>query len=276
MFGVVYGFLSNPHQEIREDMDIHDSKIIWKEYGFELHLSVSFEVSPQTPETILSVDLGERVMATTVLSADNGNPKFHGREVRGIRRHFAWLRKRLQEKGLTKKVKEMSDKEKRIVEDTLHKISRQIVDRADENNSLIVVGELKGIGNKDTGKGRQMNRIANSTPYWKLTRMIKYKAKERRLRVVKVNESDTSKTCRKCGSENTSRPTQGRFDCKTCGLESYNADLNGAKNILQRFLAYMVRNGAYVNKPVTEAFMEKKEVNPEQVLGSSLLTSEAS
>ena len=33
-----------PHQEITEDMNIHDSKIVWKSYDFELHLSVSFEV----------------------------------------------------------------------------------------------------------------------------------------------------------------------------------------------------------------------------------------
>ncbi len=106
--------------------------------------------------------------------------------------------------------------------------------------------------------------------------MIEYKAKEKGIQVVKVNERNTSKTCHKCGSENTSRPTQGRFDCKTCGLENYNADLNGAKNILQRFLAYMVGNGASVNKPITKAFLDKHSVDTEQVLGSSLLTSETS
>ncbi|KXA88498.1 hypothetical protein AKJ57_06835, partial [candidate division MSBL1 archaeon SCGC-AAA259A05] len=135
-----------PHEGIRKDMDIHDSKIVWKEYGFELHLSVSFEVPFQAPESILAVDLGERVMATTVLWPSNGNSKFHGRKVREVRRHYAWLRKRLQEKGLNKKVKEMSDKEKRKVEDILHKVSRKIVDRAGRENSLIVIGDLKGIG----------------------------------------------------------------------------------------------------------------------------------
>ncbi len=248
-------------------MNIHDSKIVWKEYGFELHLSVSFEVSFQTPESILFVDLGERVMAATVSTANNGNPKFHGRGVRGIRRHYNWLRKRLQEKGLNKKVEEMSDEEKRKVMDILHKISRKIVNRANENNSLIVIEDLKNIRNRDTGKGKTMNRIVNSMPYWKLTKMIEYKGKEKGIQVVKVNERDTSKTCHKCGSKNTSRPTQGRFDCKTCGLENYNADLNGAKNILQRFLAYMVGNGAFVNKPITEAYMKKEGGSSEQVLG---------
>jgi len=75
------------------------------------------------------------MVTETVFPTDNGTPKFHGRKVRGIRRHQAWLRKRLQEKGLNKKVRELSDKEKRRVEDVLHKVSRRIVDRADENSS---------------------------------------------------------------------------------------------------------------------------------------------
>jgi len=121
-----------------------------------------------------------------------------------------------------------------------------------------------------------MNRIVNSTPYYKLTRMIKYKAEEKGMRLVKVNERGTSKTCHKCGSENTSRPTQGKFNCKTCNLGDCHADPNGVENILQRFLAYTVRNGAFVNRPITEAFMKKGEVNSEQVLGSPLLTNKLS
>ncbi|OKY77947.1 MAG: IS605 OrfB-like transposable element containing RNAse H-like and Zn finger domain [Candidatus Methanohalarchaeum thermophilum] len=85
-----------------------------------------------------------------------------------------------KKEGLNKEVKEISDKEKRKVEDVLHKVSRDIVDEAENNNSLIVIGELKGIGNRDTGNGKTMNRIVNSMPYWKLTNMIEYKAKEKR------------------------------------------------------------------------------------------------
>jgi len=34
-------------------------------------------------------------------------------------------------------------------------------------------------------------------------------------------------------------------------LRDFNADLNGARNILKRFSAYMVENGAVVNLPST-------------------------
>ncbi len=263
-----------PHKEIEDDMKVLDSKIVWKPYGFELHLSVSLDVNFQVPRNVLSVDLGERVMATTVSSADNGNPEFHGKQIRGIRRHHNHLRKKLQQKELTKKVNEIKDKEKRKVEEELHKISKKIVNKANDVNAIIVLGDLKGLGNKDTGEGKTMNRIVNTMPYYKLTRMIEYKAKDRGVQVVKVDERNTSKTCHRCGSLNTVRPTQGRFVCKSCGLQDYNADLNGAKNILYRFLAYMVGNGASVNRLITKAFIEKNDVEvSEKVLGNPFLTS---
>lgn len=62
----VYGGVCVPvklHEPIKEEYNIKDSKVVWKFYGFELHLSVSFRVEPQVPRNVLAIDLGERVMA---------------------------------------------------------------------------------------------------------------------------------------------------------------------------------------------------------------------
>ncbi|OKY77865.1 MAG: IS605 OrfB-like transposable element containing RNAse H-like and Zn finger domain [Candidatus Methanohalarchaeum thermophilum] len=83
-------------------------------------------------------------------------------------------------------------------------------------------------------------------------------------------------TCHCCGSENIDRPTQGRFDCNICGLENYNADLNGAKNILYRSLDYLAGDGAVVNQPLTKASIAKQDYDTGKVLGNSFLTREAS
>jgi len=48
-----------------------------------------------------------------------------------------------------------------------------------------------------------------------------------------VKEYDTSRTCWRCGSQNTSREMQGRVECDDCELED-NADKNGASNIGNR------------------------------------------
>lgn len=78
-----------------------------------------------------------------------------------------------------------------------------------------------------------MNMIVSNMPYYKLTQMITYKANWRGIPVVKLSEEYTSKTCHRCGEQGT-RLHQGLFQCQNCGLE-YNADLNGARNIAERF-----------------------------------------
>jgi len=155
-----------------------------------------------------------------------------GRQVRGIRRHFAWLRKRLGKKKLLNEIKRIGQKEQRIVDAYLHEISRNIVNIATRNNSVIVLGDLKGIRSAAKGKGKRFNRIVSNMPFYRLTQMIQYKAKWEGVPVLKVNERGTSKTCSICGSEGK-RPYQGLFKCDSCDYQA-NADFNGAKNILKR------------------------------------------
>jgi len=233
-----------PHQEIKAHWNIKDSKIIKKNGYFELHLTVEKEVKIKKSSNILAVDLGERVMATVLL---DGKPIFYGKEIRGIRRHFAWLRRRLGERKLLKVIKRIGHKEKRIVNNYLHKISKSIVELATGTNSSIVLGDLKGI--RRNRKGKRLNRILSNWAYYKLTKYIEYKANWLGIKVMKIKENGTSKTCPKCGSEGR-RPYQGLFKCVNCGYQA-NADFVGAQNILKRFEEYISSNGVVVNQPET-------------------------
>jgi len=232
------------NQESPFSLSIREGKLLWKGDHWSLHIAVMKEVedTPQSPSTILAVDLGERYIATSVEYADGviKNPKFYGKEVRGTRRHYAWLRKRLGERKLLHVTKRIGHTEKRKVNAIIHNISRSIVNEAKKHNAIIVLGDLKGI--RKRAKGKRMNRIVSNMPYYSLTQMITYKAQWEGLSVVKVSERDTSKTCHRCGAEGK-RPSQGLFKCLNCGLE-YNADLNGAINIAERFESYMLSNGA--------------------------------
>jgi len=195
--------------------------------------------------SILAVDLGERVAATAVL-LQNGTVKkvkFLGREVRGIRRHYAWVRKRLQEKKLRKGVKRIGQKEKRTVKDALHKISKEIVEIADANNAIIALGDLTGIRDRAKGKGKRFNRIISNMPFYTLSKFIEYKAIHKGRPVVVGSEAYTSRECHICGCEGRRR-TQGLFVCKYHG--EYNADANGAINFgkkIERDLGYMPLSG---------------------------------
>lgn len=229
---------------------ISDSKITKNEKGWFLHLSIKREITlRKSYSNILAIDLGEKVIATVCGSFDNQKPYFLGRDVRGIRRHYAWLRKKLGQKKLTKVIKRIGHTEQRKVNDKLHKISRWIVNKAVETKSVIVLGDLKGI--RKSAKGRRFNRIVSSMPYYKLTQYITYKANEQGIQIIKVIEKGrTSHTCSKCGSKGK-RPYQGLFKCPNCGYQ-VNADYNGAKRIAQIGLETISSlDGARLTVPIT-------------------------
>jgi putative transposase len=233
--------------------DTHDSKLIKRDNHYELHLVISKEYQNNTnPSSILSVDLGEKVIATAVLlfndpsciSKQNIRPLFMSRKVRGIRRRYAYLRKKLGEKKLLRMIKKIGQTEQRKVNAILHKISKDIVTIAKENNSIILIGDLTGIRNNV--KGRRMNRIVANMPFYRLTQFITYKANWEGIPVLTTKEWYSSKTCSRCNSDNTTRPYQGLFKCCSCKYQ-VNADFNGAKNLGKRLMNYMFVNGTIVN-----------------------------
>jgi len=248
-----------PHCDFPGDYKISESKLIKKKDGFYIHITIQKEIVQKTScSSILAIDLGERVIATVCNSLDM-RPIFMGREVRGIRRHFAWLRKQLGKKKLLKEIKRIGHKEQRIVDAYLHEISRRIVDEAARTDSVIVFGDLKGIRSAAKGKGKRFNRIVSSMPYYKLTQMIKHKAGWKGVPVLQRNEYKTSITCNRCKEEGK-RPYQGLFKCTNsdCGYQA-NADWNAVQNIMQRAAEYISVAGVPVNVPITEPFLVSSE-----------------
>jgi putative transposase len=230
---------------------ICDSQIIKKKNEWFLLLTIKKDIPmKKSYSNILAIDLGERVMATVCGSFNNQRPTFYGREIRGIRRHYAWLRKRLGNKKKLKVIKRIGNIENRKVNDILHKISRQIINRAKETNSIIVLGNLKGIAKSSNKKGKRFRRIVHNMPYYKLSEYIKYKAGWEGIMTIAINERGTSHTCSHCDSKGK-RPYQGLFVCNSCGYQ-VNADYNGAKNIAQRGLESISSlDGVRLTEPIT-------------------------
>jgi putative transposase len=219
-----------------------DSKIIKRKNGWFAHITIEKEIIIKTNyKDVLGIDLGSRRIAS-VVQLSNGIPIYYGREIRKIRGHYFHLRKILNRKTIRK----IADTEKRKINDQLHKISRKIVNQALETNSLIVLGDLKGISNRNN-KGRKFNRKLSSMPFFKLSNYITYKANWLGIQVIKVNESYTSQTCYMCNQIGTRN--RGLFICK-CGYQD-NSDRNGALNIALRGLGQASKSGAIVALPRT-------------------------
>jgi putative transposase len=240
-----------------------ESKIFRKKnrknvFEWWIYITIIKEVQiKQSYSNILGIDLGSKVIATVCGSFDNKKPIFYGREVRGIRRHYQYLRTELGKKKLLKRIKQLSDKEQRTVNDLLHKISRQIVEKAEQTDSYIVLGDLKGVRNSARSKGRNFRRIISNMPYLKLTQFIEYKAKERDIKVVRISERGSSKTCSKCRYEDKlNRKTQGLFKCKQCEFE-INTDVNGVRNIMKFSDGYTLPERAVSESALNSEVSEK-------------------
>ncbi len=238
-------------------ISIREAKLIPKHTHWSVHLVVRREVMPPSLDAhpnILAVDLGERNPATAVLMAPGSSmrPEFYGREVRGLRRHHAWLRKRLQEKRAFRTLKKMRNRESRQVRAVLHRTTKDLVERAAKERATIVLGAFSG-GHRNTRRGRRFNRIVNSMPFGLISGLIEDKAAWLGVPVVLVNEDYSSRECHRCGNTGK-RSSQGEFRCTTlgCGWRG-NADMNGALNIgkrWERFQALIGWNGAASTRPM--------------------------
>ncbi|MBS7614824.1 transposase [Candidatus Bathyarchaeota archaeon] len=254
------------HRSFPEKYKVCESKLYRRDNRFYLNVAIKFEVSITTSfHKLLAVDLGERTIASTVLLCNGkiSHPRFYGKTARGIRRHYAWLRKRLGEKKALKTIKKVGHTERRKVNAILHKISKAIVEEAKRENAIIVIGNLHGIRDRARGKGKRFNRIVSNMPFHRLSMMIEYKAIQQGILVVSTSEAYTSQTCHVCGCDGN-RKTQGLFVCPYHG--EYNADLNGAINIGKKFerdLGYMPLSGVACEPTLnSECYISEKPSLP--------------
>lgn len=239
--------LANKHRKLLK-LSIRQAQLTKRKNEFFLHITVQKQIEIQIPHNpqILSIDLGEKNLAASVELFGNSmkNPRLYGRDARGARRHFAWLRKRLGRKKKIKTIKKIANKEKRVINDLLHKLSSNII-KSTKADTVITLGNLKGIRNNI--KGKRFNRIVSNMPFNKLTQYITYKALWEGNAVLKISEKGTSRTCHRCGKPGI-RSSQGLFKCLSCGLQ-YNADLNAAINLANRCFEYILKHGVNSSPP---------------------------
>ena len=176
---------------------------------------------------VMGVDLGIKCPAVSYCS--DGSIKFYGngRKNKYMRRHYAYLRKKLQTSKKMKVVKRINDKEQRIMRDIDHKLSHDIVETAVAHNvKVIKLEQLKNI-RSTTRKSRKNNHSLHTWSFYRLAQFIEYKAKLAGISVEYVNPAYTSQTCPNCG--NVRHANDRNYTCE-CGFHIHR-DLLGAMNI---------------------------------------------
>ena len=116
----------------------------------------------------------------------------------------------------------------RIREDTLHKISHQLVN----SYSLIAYEELE-IPNMV--KNHRFARSIEECSWGNFTQLLQYKAESAGCAVVAVNPKYTTMTCSNCGNVQKVSISQRTFICEKCSMIK-DRDINASVNILNRSL----------------------------------------
>jgi len=191
------------------------------------YVSVTVAEQPQyNKEKSIGVDLNTTGYCAVVAVKETGKVYKLGKKAEHIRNKYKQLRRSLQKKGLYKVVKNIKNKEQRIIRDLNHKISRKIVNLAVKEKGGVNLEKLQNI--RQTTKSRKSFRYAlNSWSFYQLQNFIEYKALLAGVPVSYIEPAYTSKCCSRCGQ--IGDRNDKLFKCPRGHVD--NADVNAAFNI---------------------------------------------
>lgn len=201
-------------------------------YYFQLELTKDVPNTKIThTSSCMGIDVGFNNYAVASTS-DNKCRFFAAGIVKDMRNKYWSLRKRLELKGTSsakRMIEHLAGKEKRLMQHINHKISKEIISFALENNvRVIALEDLYGIASIPFD--HQMEFNSEDWFHRKLQIYIQYKAAEVGIHTIYVDPCNTSQTCSSCGYISRDNRDRLKFKCISCGYEN-NADLNAAMNI---------------------------------------------
>lgn len=101
---------------------------------------------------------------------------------------------------------------------------------------VLVMEDIKKINHKSKNRTNKTTRkLLSNWNYRLLLERVSHKCEENGVLFTQVNPAYTSQQCSSCGVIRKESRKGERYDCPSCGM-SADADINGAKNILNRFL----------------------------------------
>lgn len=249
-------FLSNYFENTNEIKTIEAEKVDKETFLVRIVFEDN-EYKQVIPKYYAGIDLGVSNLMTVVSNCEkNESLIFNGRVIKSINQGYNKNLKKLYSQNTkghqikegelqTKRMRRITEKRNNRIDDQIKKMSKILIDYCLENHiGTIVIGDNK-MWKQKINIGRRNNQKFVNIPFEKLKKNIEYRAKRHGIKVIRREESYTSKADylskdymppkrTKDFVKNFSgkRKTRGMYESGT-GV-SINADCNGAANILRK------------------------------------------
>ncbi len=210
----------------------------------------------QEHEGILALDLGIKTLATGVntqgrfyhIGGFQGG-RWYNKQIDRLRsRRDRCTKGSRRFRRLSQVLRRVSQRKRNKQRDSLHQASHLIAHRLVE--STVVVGDLSQrqmVRNERQARNTHLNRtVFNDWGVYTFVQMLIYKCRLAGKDLQIIDERETSKTCSRCGHQQSMPLWKRTYRCNACGLVM-DRDENSAVNILMRFLA---RPGPHTGDPV--------------------------
>jgi putative transposase len=163
------------------------------------YVSVSIKDQEELQITdFIGIDRNTNGHSAVVACTKTQKVKMLGKAAKHIHTKYSKIRRHLQRLKKFKKMRELRNRESNKVKDLNHKVSREIVNYAKENNYGIKLEDLTGIRKCPT-KSKKFKHTLNTWGYYQLQTFIEYKSKMLGIPVIYIDPHYTSKSCSKCG-----------------------------------------------------------------------------
>ena len=206
---------------------------------------------------IVGLDRGVYNIVTT-----SDGVRYGAKDARRVKRKYNHVRSGLQEKGTRsakRRLKAISGREKRFVQDQNHCISKKLANAdavsvyALEDLSSMNMLRLRGKSNKT------MRKWLSAWSYSDLESKLIYKCQMNGIRVGFVDARYTSQKCSVCKTIDKASRKGNRYTCRHCGSRMH-ADTNAAINIRDNYITQIQQSGqAAVNQPYGWSTTDKPE-----------------
>ena len=194
----------------------------------------------------IGIDIGVNNLAAVANNVGIEPFLINGRPLKAINAYYNRHRAYYESVAMSKNKRYFTNKMSRIannrtarIDDYMHKASRQIINFCEENNiNTIIIGKNKG-WKVESDMDKKHNQPFVQIPFARFIEMIQYKAKEKGITVILVEESYTSGT----SYIDNETPTKGYYNYSrresrgmflSNGKIKINADLNGAYQIIKK------------------------------------------